>query len=62
MKARVDADFCTGCEECTLGCPEVFTMGDDYIAKVIVDEVPVGLEAKVKLMADSCPVEAIEVD
>ncbi len=33
MKAKVDAELCTGCGPCVDICPEVFELGDD-IAEV----------------------------
>ena len=61
MKAKIDASMCTGCGVCSENCPEVFVLGDDSIAKVIVDDVPAGSEDKVKDSAATCPVTCIEV-
>ncbi|MFO8065415.1 MAG: ferredoxin [Spirochaetota bacterium] len=61
MKAKIDADLCTGCELCTSTVPEVFEMADE-VAVVIVDEVPSNLEDAVKEAAEDCPVEAITVE
>ena len=32
MKAKVDSDLCTSCEDCCQSVPEVFEMGDEGIA------------------------------
>ncbi|MFH0907980.1 MAG: ferredoxin [bacterium] len=61
MRAKIDEGLCTGCGVCSEGCPEVFELGDDSIAKVIVDTVPADSEDRVKDCASSCPVTCIEV-
>jgi len=61
MKAKVDAELCTGCELCVETCPEVFEMADD-IAVVIVDEVPADAEDSCQEAADDCPSEAISIE
>ena len=59
MKAFVDADLCTGCGLCTEACPEVFQMGDDNVAVVITESVPIEVEETCQQAAEDCPVEAI---
>lgn len=59
MQATVDKDLCIGCGLCAETCPEVFEMGDDMIAKVIVAEVAAALKDSAQAAADACPVEAI---
>ncbi|MGN0526786.1 MAG: ferredoxin [Acutalibacteraceae bacterium] len=52
---------CIGCGLCASICPEVFSMTDSETAKAsddIIDE----REESVREAADSCPVDAIEVD
>lgn len=61
MKAKVDAELCTGCELCVETCPEVFEMGDD-VAVVIVDVVPEDAEETCQEAADDCPSEAINIE
>ncbi len=61
MKAKVDADACTGCGLCEETCPEVFEVVDD-VAKVKVDMVPPEAEASCRTAAEECPVEAISVE
>ncbi|MHC4983385.1 MAG: ferredoxin [Planctomycetota bacterium] len=62
MKAIVDADLCTGCNQCVETCPEVFEMGDDDVAVVIADEVPAEAEETCQQAADDCPAEAIIIE
>ncbi len=61
MKAKVDADNCTGCGLCTDIAAEVFEMEGD-VATVIGDEVPAGSEDDVQEAMESCPSEAISID
>lgn len=61
MKVRVDEDRCTGVQNCIAVCPEIFEMRDDTaVAKVT--EVPPELEDKCRDAADSCPMDAIEIE
>ncbi|RHM60616.1 MULTISPECIES: ferredoxin [Coprobacillaceae] len=48
---------CIGCGACTGVAPETFEIGDDGLAKAINEDVEAGKEA-----AETCPVEAIEVE
>ncbi|MEK7804351.1 MAG: ferredoxin [Planctomycetota bacterium] len=61
MRAKVDADSCTGCELCTQTCPEIYDMkGDVAVAKDI--DVPSKYEDACRQAAEECPVEAISID
>ena len=62
MKARVDQDTCVGCGVCPAICPEVFDMKDDGKSHVIADPVPADCKDSAKEAAESCPVDAIEVE
>lgn len=62
MKASIDRDECTGCELCTMICPEVFEMDDEQIAIVIADPIPEDVEDEAQEAADSCPVSCIYIE
>lgn len=51
-------DSCIGCGACTAVAPDVFELGDEGLAVVISEENVDGA----KEAAESCPVEAIEVE
>jgi len=61
MKVFVDPDICMGCGVCETIAPLVFELGEDGIAKVLVDIVPVELEADVRQAVEECPEEAIAI-
>ena len=61
MKVSVDPDLCAGHGACVVTCPEVFRIGDDGYAEVLVDEVPIGMEASVQQAGIECPTYAILV-
>ena len=61
MKATVDEETCIGCGLCTETCPEVFEMNDDKV-RVKMDEVPKDLAESCREAAESCPVEAIQIE
>lgn len=61
MKARVDAEKCTGCGLCVETCPEVFKMeGDKAVAHA--NPVPEGAEDKCREASEGCPVDAIPLE
>lgn len=47
---------------CASSCPEVFGIGDDGTASVIVDEVPDDAEDSAQEAADNCPASAITIE
>ena len=51
-------ESCIGCGACTAVAPDVFEIGDDGLAVVVSEEYIDGA----KEAAESCPVEAIEVE
>ncbi len=59
MKVFVDKDICIGCGACQAICPNLFTIDDDGLAKVIDNKVPDQLTDDAKDAVENCPVGAI---
>jgi len=53
---------CTGCGLCEEICPEVFELGDREVAIVKPDADLNAYEEEIKEAAESCPVEAIQIE
>ena len=62
MKAIVKKDLCIGCESCVDVCPDVFEMRDELAFCRFEDEIPEEFEDACREAAESCPVEAIEIE
>lgn len=74
MKVWIDETFCTGSGLCAAIEPKVFAIGDDGLARVLVDgqALPPGpdnqatvladFEANVRDACDSCPGECIRLE
>lgn len=62
MKAFVDRDACIGCGLCESICPEVFKIGGDGKAEVIVEEIPGSLADSAKEAESQCPINAIRIE
>ncbi len=60
MKVSVDKDKCQGCGVCEADVSEVFALGYDSRAVVLIAEIPTHLEGAVKQAVDDCPEQAIE--
>lgn len=61
MKVALDADVCQGHARCWEICPEVFALDDEGYGRTLTDEVPSGLEDKVRDAVANCPERAISV-
>jgi ferredoxin len=59
VRVRVDDDLCRGHAVCCSLCPEVFVLGDDGYATVVVDEVPPEHAEAVRAAVTRCPERAI---
>lgn len=62
MKVLVDPDTCMGCGICETIAPEIFRLGDEIHAIVIMDPVPEELRDLVLQSVDECPEEAIRYE
>lgn len=62
MKAKVIDDRCIGCGQCEATCPDVFQIGDEGIATVIVDQIEENLVEDAEMAAGGCPTDAIEIE
>jgi ferredoxin len=61
MKVVVLEDKCLACGSCETDAPEVFALGSESYALVLLDEIPANLEDSVKQAMDNCPEQAIEI-
>lgn len=59
---RINKDTCIGCGACQAIVPDVFEIGDDGLAEVIVEKVLEELESDVIDAAEGCPTGAIIID
>jgi ferredoxin len=59
MRVAVDEDLCRGHGVCCSLCPDVFDLGDDGYATVLVDEIPEEHAAAVRTAVTRCPERAI---
>ena len=48
MRVEVDRDLCESNAVCVGIAPDIFDLGDDDLARVLVDEVPQGREDEVR--------------
>lgn len=58
-KVKVLKDVCIGCGACQAICSEVYEIGDDGLAEVIVEEVPENVEEDAMDALENCPTAAI---
>jgi ferredoxin len=61
MRIVVDPDLCEGNAKCQESAPEVFQVGDDDRAKVLIERPDEALHARVDLAARRCPRGAIRL-
>jgi ferredoxin len=61
MRVEVDLDLCESNAVCVGIAPEIFDLGDDDLAKVLVDEIPAAREADVREAVTMCPKIALSL-
>jgi ferredoxin len=61
MKVVVDPDLCLGCGICEGIAPDVFSLGSEPHAVVLLDPVPDKYKVDVKDAIEQCPEEAITI-
>ena len=62
MRITVDFDLCDSNALCADAAPEVFEVGDDDQLRVLQEQPPEALRAKVQAAARVCPKQAISVE
>lgn len=62
MKATVNEELCIGCESCVDICPDVFEMQDELAVCRYDEDIPSEFEDACREAAESCPVEAIDIE
>jgi ferredoxin len=59
MRVEVDSDLCESNAVCVGIAPDVFELGDDDLARVLVDEVPPERQDEVRQAVALCPKVAL---
>lgn len=61
IRVTVNHDLCLGDGTCEDLLPEVFVIGEDLLAYVIMDPIPEPLADKVREARNMCPTEAVTI-
>lgn len=61
MKVSVNRDKCVGIGMCEVSAPEVFEVGDDGQAHVLVEEIAEADEEGVREAVANCPTESLTI-
>jgi len=59
MRIVIDEMLCEGNAECMKAAPEVFVVGDDDRARLLIERPPDELRARVEAAVRRCPRQAI---
>lgn len=62
MNVNIDPDICMGCGICETIAPEIFRLGDELHAHVLLQPVPEILRDLVLQAIDECPEGAISME
>jgi len=60
MRIKIDEELCTGCGVCESLCPDVFQVGEDEKARVLLSGGSEDCDCQEAV--DSCPAEAIIIE
>jgi ferredoxin len=61
MRVVVDSDLCEGNAVCMKVCPEVFVVGDDDQAHLLIQEPGEDLREKIEAAIRRCPRQALSI-
>ena len=61
MRVIIDETLCEGNAECMKAAPEVFVVGDDDRARLLIERPPEALRARVELAVRRCPRQALSI-
>ncbi|BBZ35065.1 ferredoxin [Mycolicibacterium confluentis] len=59
MKVTVDQQLCVGNGLCEAAAPDLFAVGDDGMAQVLVDEIPAADQELADEAVAACPARAL---
>ncbi len=62
MRVNVDPDTCLGCGVCESIAPDIFSLGDEIYALVLINPVPEQMRDVVEEAVAECPEEAISIE
>jgi ferredoxin len=58
---KIDPEKCTGIGACEAIAEDVFEVGDDSLAHVLMDDVPEDRRDEMEEAVEGCPTEAISI-
>ena len=61
MRIIIDHDLCEGNAVCVRVAPEVFVVGDDDQARLLIESPPASMRANVEAAVARCPRQALSV-
>ncbi|WP_228539429.1 ferredoxin [Nocardia sp. XZ_19_385] len=62
VRVVVNQDMCVGNGVCEAVVPDLFAVGDDGTAEVLLDEVPANLAGRAAEAVSSCPAQALRLE
>jgi len=61
MRVLIDDTLCEGNAECMKAAPEVFVVGDDDRARLLIEQPPAALRARIETAVRRCPRQALSI-